>query len=442
MMIMRLLHTALALTAVLSSAAICQAAEVASPACKAVQALVPIQPGLCADLCCGEGQLLCELAGATPWVIHAVEPDPARAEQASKHVVARGHWGRVTVDASAPAQLPFADGIVNVVIIEDWPRAAAAGLTGKEIQRALTPDGVALVRWPDPAAKLGLADEKWGEMKAADGWVRLRKARDPALGEWPQWLHGPDLNFRNDDTVVAPGRHLRFRNRPWFDNAAPETMNNVYVGGGRFYYFQNDWIPGETRNYLRAMRWYLIARDAYNGALLWRVSVGRPFQRMFAADGDRVFAAIDGTLSCLDATNGKVVRTYDASRYLADRGRAAGGLLLLYSDGILLLRQSPAKPCSNYNAIRAEDDKLLWSLPGQNAVISEGRTFLDTPEAVVCVNLRSGAELWKVPQDRLPRSLGKEEKGEEKGSGEEKGGRKGRKKRGQERMALPFVSAY
>jgi outer membrane protein assembly factor BamB len=75
-------------------------------------------------------------------------------------------------------------------------------------------------------------------------------------------------------------------------------------------------------------RWQLIARDAFNGKLLWKRDIidwepiGRPYRtgptqlhRRLVAVGDRVFATLqdNGPVTMLDAATGETLRTYEGT---------------------------------------------------------------------------------------------------------------------------------
>lgn len=58
-----------------------------------------------------------------------------------------------------------------------------------EIMRALTPEGVALI-------------------KEQEGWKKVVKSWPEGIDEWTHWRHGPQANPMAADNVVGPPRHL------------------------------------------------------------------------------------------------------------------------------------------------------------------------------------------------------------------------------------------
>ena len=156
----------------------------------------------------------------------------------------------------------------------------------------------------------------------------------------------------------------------------------------------------------------LIARDAYNGIVLWQRELAADRQRysprVVVAVGDRVFAVIrakEGTpLVALDAANGQEVKTYDVG---------ISPLSVLYLGGNLILA-AEKEICS----VNAETGKVNWRTAapknttyrfqaaldyGQypHVVSGDGRLFVFVkdaaapPYSLVCYDAATGGELWR-----------------------------------------------
>lgn len=78
--------------------------------------------------------------------MHGVSSERAKVEQAREHVLSRGKYGRVAFDFSELKSLPYADGIANIVVVEDFRAIRSRGLTIDEIVRVLAPYGTLFVK--------------------------------------------------------------------------------------------------------------------------------------------------------------------------------------------------------------------------------------------------------------------------------------------------------
>ncbi len=104
---------------------------------------------------------------------------------------------------------------------------------------------------------------------------------------------------------------------------------------------------GPAASLNQAPQWKLIARDAFNGIVLWKKRIGpweghlRPFrsgptelQRRLVAVGDRVYVTLyyGAPLTALDAATGKVVHTYEGTEGTAEILCADGKLYLVVGE--------------------------------------------------------------------------------------------------------------
>ena len=155
-------------------------------------------------------------------------------------------------------------------------------------------------------------------------WTTTRKPRPAGIDDWTHWLHGADGNAVARARVVGPPRHLQWVAAPRWQrhhNTVP-TTTGIGSSRGRLFYISDEAPPGfdpETPD-----DWFLVARDAFNGVLLWK----RPFaewgwkqwntewegrfnapphipKRLVAA-GDRLFVTLNfnAPLSELDGATG------------------------------------------------------------------------------------------------------------------------------------------
>ena len=222
----------------------------------------------------------------------------------------------------------------------------------------------------------------------------LRKPWPAEIDEWTHYLHDADNNAVAHDTRVGPPRSLQWIGHPrWarhHDRMA--SMSALVTAGGRLFYIFDE---GPTSSIVLPSKWALIARDAFNGLVLWKKAIPEwhtrlwplksgPAQlpRRLVATRDTVFATlgVDVPVTAVDAATGKVVRTY---------GQTKGTEEILVSDGVLFVVANPKLDTQKYrdpSAVR----KPWWS----------GETV-----QVMAVRVASGETLWQAESSVVPLTL-------------------------------------
>ncbi|MBN2474025.1 MAG: PQQ-binding-like beta-propeller repeat protein [Pirellulales bacterium] len=366
-----------------------------------------VQGGLIVHLGCGDGSLTAALHASDSYLVHGLDAQQANVDQARRNLQARGLYGPVSVEQHSGTRLPYADNLVNLVVAEDL-----GGVAMDEVLRVLVPDGVAYLK--------------------RDGkWTRSVKPRPAEIDEWTHYLHDPSNNAVARDTVVGPPRRLQWTCGPdWsrhHDHMA--SLSALVSAHGRIFYIMDE---GPREAILLPAHWMLIARDAFNGTILWKRPIAEwnthlwplksgPNQlpRRLVAVGDRVYATlgIDAPLSALDAATGATIRTYAATEHTDE---------VLVSDGVLflLVAESPNKwkeyrPASTYvwdntrransewawdqatrhvMAVQADTGTVLWDKERRVApltlAVDGERVFFYDGERVVCLDRTDGDELW------------------------------------------------
>jgi outer membrane protein assembly factor BamB len=347
-------------------------------AAEALQAAGP-ERGLCLCLGDADGQLTLALAKSGRLQVLAMAAERDRAEALRRTLAASPLATSASAAWRRAAQLPVDDDLINLVVAANYVKAGADGVTLAEIVRVLHPGGTALVgsdAGSDAAAlateagKIPLAKARVLPRKGA--WIAISKEHNPAFGEWSEASGGPDQSMASDDTAVAPGKEIRWVNRPvWAEMRG--SYNGEILAGGRAFHEELDLVrPG-------AGTWSLIARDAYNGVELWRESLGAAPGTTLCADDKRVFRREGGKLVARDVADGKVLRTYGPS----------GNEIHASSVGEWLLVGG--------EAIEKETGKSLWKRPAiGRAAAMRGVAYVPVKEGVEAVNIADGKTLWKA----------------------------------------------
>ncbi|NQT36310.1 MAG: PQQ-binding-like beta-propeller repeat protein, partial [Planctomycetes bacterium] len=242
------------------------------------------------------------------------------------------------------------------------------------------------------------------------------------------YLYDAGGNAVSGDMVAGPPRRVQWKAGPMFgrhhDVAA--SISAAVSAGGRVFYIIDEG-PASLMHY--PPQWRLVARDAFNGVLLWKRPIPtwadyrRPFRsgppqlpRRLVAVGDRVYVTLglDAPISVLDSARGKTKMVFSET---------AGADEILLCDGVLICATcdpksqeedeaatrrgvpAPSVPRSLV-AVDAKTGRLLWRKSGDEmagfrpaalAAATQGVVF-QCGDRVRCVELRSGEPKWQ--QDR------------------------------------------
>ena len=213
--------------------------------------------------------------------------------------------GKPPLTYSPAANLPYVDNLVNLVVSDDL-----GDVSMDEVMRVLVPHGVALIKGTD------------------GGWQKTIKPRPDNIDEWSHYLHDATGNSVADDDVVAPPRHLQWVGSPrWsrhHDRMA--SMSALVSTNGRMFYIMDE---GSRISIQMPPKWKLIARDAFNGSILWKRNIKELAESPLAVE-ERSHPAVAATwsprddtvyttlgfaapLDAIDATTGETKHTFEDS---------------------------------------------------------------------------------------------------------------------------------
>ena len=74
--------------------------------------------GLVVQLGCGDGRKTAKLSESGRCIVHGLDADPARVAEARRYIRSRGLYGRLSVDVLSGSRLPYADNLVNRLVVE------------------------------------------------------------------------------------------------------------------------------------------------------------------------------------------------------------------------------------------------------------------------------------------------------------------------------------
>jgi len=339
---------------------------------KAIYEATAVQGGLVVHLGCGDGKLTASLRASERYVVHGLDTDAARVDKTRRSLHSKGRYGPVSVDAFDGQHLPYVDDLVNLLVASELGQ-----VTMDEVGRVLAPGGVAFVRH-------------------GDDWQKTVKPRPAEIDEWTHWMHGADNNAVAMDTRVGPPRHLKWKAGPLWcrsHDGLPSSVTLVLSAGGRLFSLIDEGLTGQPG--LPEM-WTLVARDAFNGTLLWKKrSPGRPAKKSLVAHGERLYLASAqlGGLIVLDAATGRTLQTCPDTE---------GADEIVFLDDVVVLHLRGKRSAGeSIAAVDGSNGRVLWKMPvklftRESLAAADGRVYYHDAGKVVCLDLREGTENWRT----------------------------------------------
>lgn len=336
-----------------------------------------ITGGLVVHIGCGDGTLTAALHANDGYVVQGLDTSAENVAKARKTISDKDLCGQVAVRAFDGGNLPYRDNMVNLIVVSD----AECRVPNEEIVRVLAPKGVAYI-----------------------GGKKQVKPRPPEIDEWTHYHHNPQGTMVGLDQVVGPPRGIQWMGDPkWLRNHDfMSSMHAMVSAGGRVFYVIDE---GLRRHIFLPSKWVLIARDAFNGAILWKRSLKDwypnnwplksgpgQFPRRLVAAGDKVFVTFGQTepLTAIDAVTGKTLRTYDATKATEE---------IIFDDGVLYLLVNPGRKAVDYRAAGTSYKEIGRAESGW------AWTPAAPPASVMAVDADSGRTLWKHTDKVAPLTL-------------------------------------
>ena len=407
-------------------------------AVKIIQA-TGVRGGLVVHLGCGDGKLTAALGAEDGYLVQGLDEDPKNIEAARKHIYSSGLYGKVAVEQWSGTHLPYIDNLVNLVVVEN-----RGGASMSEVKRILRPGGVACIR-------------------KKDKWVKRRKPWPKDIDEWTHFLHDASGNAVSHDDVVGPPRHMQWLSGPqWSRNHHKlASISSVVSARGRLFYIADVATAGSM---LVPGRWLLVARDAFNGVLLWSKLMpswayerhgfrAGPVQlpRLLVAVEDKVYMppGMNKAVSAFDAATGDIITTYEqtqsAEEIVVDKG------VLLVVKGAPIAEQAAIHPergnkksfpnTKSIVAINTNTCEHLWTwredeftrLMPLTLGAKDGRVLFQAGNSVICLALKTGKVLWNTASPVPETEATKPAEAKAQKSADKTSGKKRRKARSQKR---------
>lgn len=313
-------------------------------------------------------------------------------------------------------RLPYADNMVNVLVAP-----AHADVSRAEVMRVLAPGGMYVA-----------------------GNTTHKKKWPGDIDTWTHFLHDTDNNAVARDTRIAPSRYMQWVAGPKWGRSHDHLagISAAVSDKGRIFYIADE---GPVASVKSPSVWRLVARDAFNGVLLWKKDISpwenqlRPFRsgpaelpRRLVAVGDRVYVTLGygKPVTALDAATGEVVQTFEGTDNTHEIMVYRGKLYLVISDPLparsaatgtgVVGKRFPAwrGGYAEYNityrpkhvrVLKAETGDLVWEKTGRDVrnilpltmTISGGRMFFQNETHLIALDAGGGRELWRTKRPAI-----------------------------------------
>ena len=424
--------------------ALCSAALLVTPCGGAESSAVPdgesllqesgIPGGICVVAGCSDAALAISLARHEGFVVRALFQDTAELEQARQAIQDRGLYGRVSAEQSDLKRLPYVDNLINVLVVSP---TVGNQLPLKELKRVLAPLGVAYLG--RQSKELGSSLESAGlrSLGAVDGWTKVVKPWPAEIDEWTHHLHGPNGNAVAKDVRVGPPEHYQWLADPvWVQSHESDSSFRCLVTAkGRLYYIVNEAPTSMAGPKSPPDKWFLAARDGFNGVPLWKVPVEqwgwrqwkpswftpRPgviplnLDKRLVADGEMIYFTLGfrAPVSRINGRTGELLQTYEGTERTTEILVHDGRLVLTCLDGeravvklvdpetgqqLWTSEKDYAGTITDYYRFRAShgsvpaarvDPTLDIATDGQVIGLLDG-------DSVVCLDYETGKQRWRT----------------------------------------------
>ncbi len=224
----------------------------------------------------GDATLPLELARSSELLVHCRQPDAKIAAEIRSFADQAGLGiDRLAVDIGPASPLPYASRMIDVLVVPDVTNDSLEKHSLSEIVRVLRPAGRAFVgNWSGDSS--ALTREK------LDGWndgateglrfdvssseagtsVEIVSPASDGAGDWSHWEHSPDNNPVSEDAIIKAPYMTQFMAKPYYiaiPSITTAAAGRTFLAIGHIAHHRREW---DNMN-------RLIARNGYNGAILW-----------------------------------------------------------------------------------------------------------------------------------------------------------------------------
>ena len=342
-----------------------------------------VKGGLAVVIGGDDTELIRNLGKNEKFLVQVLDTDSAKIEKLRDTIRNNGNYGRVSAVVFDGKTLPYAENLVNLIVVKD----AKSELGNEEIKRVLAPRGVAL------GSALGKS---------------FIKPVPSDIDEWTHFLYDSKNNAVSHDKQVHTPKRLQWDSGPKWSRHHDHmsSISGVVSANGRLFSIIDE---GPRSSIQLPADWQVVARDAFNGKLLWKRAIGEWHSRLWPAKagpaqlprrivavGDKVYVTLGlhAPVTMLDAATGKTLTTFDATEHTEE---------LLVSGNQLIV-----------SAHASEPPKGEWRLDTVRCWVESSRANRsrpwqwesEDPKRIIVVDIPTGKVLWSNDTTLAPLTLG------------------------------------
>ncbi len=357
--------------------------------------------GLVVVIGCDDPALIAELGRSEKFLVQALDTDAAKVERVREAVRRGGRYGRVSAATFSGRALPYAENLVNLVLVRDRDCAVPAG----EVRRVLAPRGVVI----GPG---GARSVPRPSVRIADGSVKFTKPFPEDMDEWSHYLRDPDNNAVSRDLRVSTPTRLQWVSGPkWSRNHDHmSSVSAVVTSAGRIFSIIDE---GSRASIQYPPDWKVVARDAFNGKLLWKRAIPKwhshlwpakagPAQlpRRLVAVGGKVYVTLGlhAPVSMLDAATGETIRTFDETEHTEE--------IIVSGDRLFVTAHATAPPDARWKL----ETVRCWTETGRSNSSRPWMWERADPKKIIAVDVGSGRVVWAKETTVAPITLAADER--------------------------------
>jgi outer membrane protein assembly factor BamB len=290
--------------------------------------------------------------------------------------------------------LPYVDNLANVIVV-----GSSSNVPESELMRVLRPGGRVI--------------------RGSDKKGAIHKPEPSGTDQWTHPWHGADGGLVSKDQTLGVPTGVQWIHGPLFPMAGRKTSTQCVVSaGGRNFTITQNVVGnlGKSNNAVDRIGklnipHYLVARDAYNGLVLWQRPWKGPLQKLagelnplIVASSDRLFVGSFEGIEILNAADGVPIERIGVTEPAKE---------LILQDKYLLVQGESTLAC---HILSATGSTKAWELTGGSfgETVVDGElvyTFLQKNDSdhgssgeLVCINLPDGKIKWREGANVWPKA--------------------------------------
>ncbi|PCJ57371.1 MAG: hypothetical protein COA79_16010 [Planctomycetota bacterium] len=353
-----------------------------------IEKMTNIKAGLCTILNCSDAKLPLAVAAGGKFLVHGITNTIQDAATIRKGVGDSQTAGMISIEYLPVEKLPYNNRSIDLIIVEsDLLGLIKKGLSAKEVLRVLIPKGKTCFGFKASHKKeieSWLSTSKVSNYKYVKGnreWLVITKKRNKDLDDWGHSQHGPDGNPVSRDKVLKAPNLLQWIVGP--------TRKYGRGDSGPLVAGPKGVVSADGRNYYLQGR-HIIARNAFNGTLLWYKSIVKISKSQIVAVGENLFVCLAGKLIAINGLTGETKTVYAES--------ISCSKLLVEDQNLVVVGRSGIK---NFDI---KNGKESWSFNKRlgSVYMQAGKLYgMLSRSELVCLSLNNGKENWKVDVSSL-----------------------------------------